>query len=247
MLPGHSVETAATAAATNAALPEDRSSPEPCSPLRLDGVTKRWRKAPTPVLDALDLELPAGSLTWIGGRNGAGKTTLLRIAAGVIVPDEGRVTSGGVDPERRRRDFQSRVSFLSTGTSGLYARLTVREHLDYQSKLDLLRPQVARESVEREFSRFNLAEIDGRRVDRLSMGQRQRLRLAMVMLRAPSLLLLDEPSNSLDAEGVAILHAAVAGVVAAGGAVLWCSPSGERHNLRFDRRLNLVDGGLEER
>jgi ABC-2 type transport system ATP-binding protein len=247
MLPGQSVETAATAAASPVAATTPEASAGASPPLRLEQVSKRWRKAPGSVLDQVDLTLPAGSLTWVGGRNGAGKTTLLRIAAGVIMPDAGRVTSCGIDPERHRRAFQGRVGFLSTGTSGLYARLTVREHLEYQSKLDLLRPAEARDVIEREFTRFNLEEIDGRRVDRLSMGQRQRLRLAMVMLRAPRLLLLDEPSNSLDAEGVAILHAAVADVTRGGGAVLWCSPTGERHTLPFDRRLHLADGRLEER
>ena len=246
MLPGQSVETAATAAATETV--GDGRWPvaaDGAPPLRLEQISKRWAKAPAPVLDGIDLELPGGSLTWIGGRNGAGKTTLLRIAAGVIMPDRGRVLASGIDPERRRRAFQEHVGFLSTGTSGLYARLTVREHLEYQAKLDLTRSGPARTAIAREFARFNLAEIDGRRVDRLSMGQRQRLRLAMVMLRGPRLLLLDEPSNSLDAEGVAILHAAVAEVVREGGAVLWCSPSGERHALPFDRRLHLIDGRLE--
>jgi ABC-type multidrug transport system ATPase subunit len=215
-------------------------------PLRLRQVTKQWRRAPSPVLDTVDLDLPAGSLTWIGGRNGVGKTTLLRIASGVITPDAGSVRALDLDPERRRRDFQSRVGFVSTGTSGLYARLTVRQHLDYQAKLDLLRRDARLEAIEREFERFDLAPIDGRRVDRLSMGQRQRLRLAMVLIRDPALLLLDEPSNSLDAEGIALLHAAVDSVVQRGGAVLWCSPGGEIHDVAFDRRLHLVDARLVE-
>ena len=77
--------------------------------LSLSGVVKRWDSARPPVLDGVDLEVEPGSAVLITGRNGAGKTTLLRIAAGLITPDHGKVALLGLDSERERRGFQSRL------------------------------------------------------------------------------------------------------------------------------------------
>jgi ABC-2 type transport system ATP-binding protein len=214
------------------------------SVLRLSHISKGWRRNRVKVLDGIDLELPSASVVWIGGSNGAGKTTLLRIVAGVIMPDTGQVRVKDLGPERDRRAYQSHVSFLSTGNSGLYARMTVGQHLRYQSRLDLLPPGVGERVIEREFERLRLAEIDRRRVDRLSMGQRQRLRFAMTMLRDPTVLLLDEPGNSLDDDGVSMVLDGVAEIVDRGGVVVWCSPTDEGRGLEFDRRLRVEDGGL---
>src|SRR5687767_5702332 len=76
--------------------------------LRLAGVTKRWPKAPGPVLDGVDLTVRPGECVAVTGPNGAGKTTLLRIAAGLIMPEAGTVTIGGQDLERDRSACQRR-------------------------------------------------------------------------------------------------------------------------------------------
>ena len=91
---------------------------------------------------------------------------------------------------------------------------------------------------------FGLRAIAGNRSDRLSMGQRQRLRLAMTFVARPDLVLLDEPRNSLDGEGADMLAAAIEGVVDRDGAVLWISPSGEPVNVDFDTRYVLENGQL---
>lgn len=230
---GYCSPTAAPAAAT---LTE--------SVLELSGVSKRWRRGRVPVLNHIDLKLSAASIVGIGGRNGAGKTTLLRIAAGLITPDRGMVQVRNLNPERDRRAYQGRVGFLSTGSSGLYARMTVCQHLRYQSRLDLLPRNEGERVIEREFERLQLDEIDKRRVDRLSMGQRQRLRLAMIMLRDPAVLLLDEPDNSLDERGISMLLEVITDVAHRGGVVIWCSPTGNPPGLELDQRLIVENGGL---
>ena len=212
--------------------------------LELHGITKRWPRLDAPVLDAADLVLHAGTRTWIGGRNGIGKTTLLRIAAGLIGADAGTVRLAGLDPVADRRAFQARTSFLSAGTGGLYARLTVEWHLSWWGRIALLSAGRRRRAAEEALRWFDLAELTGRRVDRLSMGQRQRLRLAGAFLPEPDVVLLDEPRNSLDAEGLAILAGAVEQAVARGAAVVWCAPTGEEEKVDFDRRLLLERGRL---
>jgi ABC-2 type transport system ATP-binding protein len=213
--------------------------------LTLDGISKSW--GALRVLDDVDLVLPKGALTWVGGPNGIGKTTLLRIAAGLIGPDAGLIDLEGLHPWRNRKSFQRRIGFLSAGDRGLYARLTVRAHLLLWAKLALLRGAALDEAVERMVDRLALEELMGRRVDRISMGQRQRVRLAMAFLHDPDVVLLDEPLNSLDETGADSLRRCVDEVTGRGGAALWISPGTDRDHIPFDRSLWLEGGKLDER
>jgi ABC-2 type transport system ATP-binding protein len=200
----------------------------PTPVLRLAEVSKAW--AGTPVLDRVDLELRAGAVVGVTGSNGAGKTTLLRIASGIIMPDSGEVLFRGEDIERRRQRFQSHIGVLSAGDRGLYARLTVQQNLDFWGGLaGFSKAQRQRRGTE-VIGLFELTELAERRVDRLSMGQRQRVRLAMTFLHEPTLLFLDEPRTSLDDHGVALLARALDELLDAGGAALWVAPD-EREPL----------------
>src|SRR5919106_4751663 len=204
--------------------------------LSLRGITKKWRKAPSPVLDQIDLDLAPGESVWIGGKNGIGKTTLLRIIAGVFRPDSGTLRLQGLDPERDRRHYQARIGYLSAGNTGLTARLSGRFQLNFWARLAFL-PRSEREAaIERAIEAFALQELADKRVDRLSMGQRQRIRVAMVFLHSPEVVLLDEPLTSLDEEGATLLSAAVREVTGRGGSVVSCSPSADNQSpLEFDR------------
>lgn len=229
--------------AEHATGPAERAQPEAASPLlSLREIHKRW--GDKHVLAGVDLDLPRGALTWLGGRNGAGKTTMLRIAGGLIAPDSGEISLDGLDPERDRRAYQRRLGFLSAGNLGLYARLTVKDNLDIFSALALLTPDERRAAIDRAIERFDLAELAPSRTDRLSTGQRQRVRLAVAFLHDPDVVLLDEPHTSLDDEGIAVLSGAIHRHVAAGGAALWCSPTPERLPIDFDRMFRIDDGAL---
>lgn len=214
------------------------------APLRLRGLTKCWRKDLPLVLDELDLTLEQGTTTWVGGRNGVGKTTMLRVAAGLIDPDSGRAEVWGVTASENRARYQRLVSFLPAGDRGLYARLTVRKQLEFCARITMVARDRFRETVEEAIETFDLGELAERRVDRMSMGQRQRLRIAMTFLPRPEVVLLDEPLTSLDEEGGALLQAAVTEVLAREGAVLWCSPSGEHVEMTFDARWTIEHGRL---
>jgi ABC-type multidrug transport system ATPase subunit len=213
-------------------------------PLALRGVSKRWRQDLPLVLDNLDLTLQPGTKTWIGGRNGVGKTTMLRVAAGLIEPEAGSVESWGVTARAHHARYQQLVSFLPAGDRGLYARLTVRRQLEFCARIAMLpRPRFKR-AVEEAIDAFDLRELAERRVDRMSMGQRQRLRIAMTFLPQPEVVLLDEPLTSLDTEGTVLLMQALERLIADEGAVLWCSPSGEHLDMEFDARWTIEHGRL---
>jgi ABC-type multidrug transport system ATPase subunit len=227
---------------------EEEGAPRQASApiLALSGIVKSWSSQPKPVLDGVSLELQPATTTAISGRNGAGKTTLLRVAAGLIGPERGSVTASGLDVDRDRTRFQRRIGFLAAGNSGLYARLKVEHHLDLWSRIALMPRRERRPAVAAAIDTFTLEPLLGRRVDRLSMGQRQRLRLALAFLHGPSVVLLDEPTTSLDAEGVALLERAIESLKAHGGGALVCLPSGSDQHLTIDRSLVLSGGTLEE-
>jgi len=227
---------------------ELRSGGLPAAPplLTLRGVTKRWAAGAPPILDELELELGAGELVGVTGRNGTGKTTLLRVIAGLLVPERGELRLAGIDPERDRAGYNRRLGLLTAGNAGLYARLGVDENLAFWAAQAMLPRARRRAAVNDVLELFALHEIRGRRVDRLSMGQRQRLRLALAFLHGPRLLLLDEPAASLDAAGVAIVAAALQRHRAAGGAAIVAAPSTDQVPLGPDRTLEFAGGRLCE-
>ena len=217
--------------------------------LTLEGVRKSWGEQE--VLGGVDLEIQAGTMVSVAGANGSGKTTLLRIATGMIIPDRGRTSFRGVDIERDLAAYQRHIGFLSAGDRGLYARLTVRQNLDLWGGLAGLSRRERRRRIDRMLSQFEIVELADRRVDRLSMGQRQRVRLALTFLHHPLIVILDEPRTSLDEAGVSLLNDALARLVGQGGAVLLASPepslpfSGQSWLLQSGE-LQATDAGVPE-
>ncbi len=229
---------------TAAALP---AVPQHVAPVvSLNGIWRHWGRGKNrwAVLRGIDLDVAPGTVIGVGGRNGAGKTTLLRIATAILIADAGTVTIDGIPSDGNWREYHRRIGFLSAGDRGLYARVSVRAHLDYCARIAFIPPALRRQAVDDAMVRFGLTELAKRRADRLSQGQRQRLRLALTLVHQPKVLLLDEPRNSLDDEGLTMLSVAIAEVLARGGAVIWCSPAGEEQPVGFDRRFVIKDGLL---
>jgi ABC-2 type transport system ATP-binding protein len=212
--------------------------------LEIKDLHHRWKGPKPPVLDGVDLSLGPGEVTWVGGRNGVGKTTLLRLAAGILLPQRGTVQIEGLSSATTGGRYQRKIGFLSAGDRGLQARLRVAQQLDYWARLAYVPRSRRAALVALNLERFGLVEFSDRRVDRMSMGQRQRIRLAMAFLHEPAVVLLDEPRNSLDDEGYELLSAETARAAAAGAAVLWCSPRGEERVIACDRSFTLEDGKL---
>lgn len=196
------------------------------------------------ILRGVDLDLSPGTGIYISGRNGAGKTTLLRICTGILAPDAGTVEVNAISLSSSWRRYHRRIGFVAAGDRGLYARLTVRDHLAHWLGLALVPRRERAAAIEGALIVFDLLPLAARRAERLSQGQRQRLRLALAFVHQPNVLFLDEPSSSLDEDGRAVLDAAVADVLARGGAAICCGPMGERQLPCLDRSAVLQDGQL---
>jgi len=213
--------------------------------LELEDLYHRWKGPKPPVLDGISLALRGGEVTWIGGRNGVGKTTLLRLAAGILRPQRGSVRIGELTPASKGGIYRRQIGFLSAGDRGLQARMRVTQQLDYWGRLAYVPRERRAELVADSMRRFGLEEFADRRVDRMSMGQRQRIRLAMAFLHEPRVLLLDEPRNSLDDDGYQLLNEQIAQAAKRGASILWCSPRGEDRVIACDASFTLNEGRLE--
>lgn len=215
----------------------------------LHGVSRHFGRGSSRrvVLRDVDLAVASGTAVCITGGNGAGKTTLLRLATGILAPNDGRITIDGISTDEHWREVHRRIGFLSAGDRGLYARLSVRGHLAFWTGLAFMPRRARKRAVQDALVRFGLSDLATRRADRLSLGQRQRLRLALTLVHRPKVLLLDEPRTSLDADGLEILCASVREVLERRGAVIWCCPVGEEQPLSFDRTLVLANGQLSAR
>ena len=149
-------------------------------------------------------------------------------------------------PPRKGASTDGRSASSRRGTVSLQARMRVAQQLDYWARLAYVPRERRAELVAINLQRFGLEEFAQRRVDRMSQGQRQRIRLAMAFLHEPLVILLDEPRNSLDDDGYQLLGEQIERVAADGATVLWCSPRGEDRVLASDTGFTLENGHLEQ-
>jgi sodium transport system ATP-binding protein len=145
----------------------------------------------------LDLAIPRGEIYGLIGPNGAGKTTTLRMIAGLLRPSSGRASVGGADVADDPVGVRARIGYL-TGTTGLYARLTVDELLSYFGQLHDMPGETLAARVAELAERLDFRSLLGRRCGALSTGERQRVSLARALLHDPPALILDEPTAGLD-------------------------------------------------
>lgn len=192
-------------------------------PVAFDRVTVR--AGATTIIDRLTLTLASGSPTLVVGPNGAGKSTLLRLCMGLAVPTEGRITWGGradTKPTRRAFVFQRPVMLRRTAAANIAYGLT---HADYPHE------KVAARTAEL-LERVGLSELATRPARRLSGGEQQRLALARALARDPELLLLDEPTASLDPAATRSVEEIVRNAAQSGIKIVMAS-----HDLGQVRRL----------
>jgi ABC-2 type transport system ATP-binding protein len=162
-------------------------------------VSKRFRAGERTIvaLDKVSAEVHRGTVTGLVGPDAAGKTTLMRLAAGLLVPDAGRILALGFDSAREPLAVQAALGYMPQ-RFGLYEDLTVQENLDLYADLNAV-PASARPTRYDELLHMTgLAGFTGRLAGRLSGGMKQKLGLACVLVHPPELLLLDEPTVGVD-------------------------------------------------
>ena len=160
-----------------------------------EGLRRRFGKREA--VAGVNLAVPQGSVYGFLGQNGAGKTTSIRMILGLIRPSAGRVRVFGHDVSRERLAAARRMGSLVEAPS-LYDRLTGRENLEIARRLR----GDPKSEIDRVLEAVDLTGAAGRLAGGYSQGMRQRLGIARALLGRPELLVLDEPTNGLDPDGI---------------------------------------------
>lgn len=204
--------------------------------IQVRGLTKSY--GATRVLDGVDLDVEGGEVLLLLGTNGAGKSTLFRCLLG-IEGYGGDIRVDGLDPLEDGRATRSRIGYMPQ-SDGLHADLTAAETLDFYADLR----GVDRAEGRGLLDEVGLADAADLRVAELSGGMRQRLAFAISLLGDPPVLLLDEPTSSLDGWSRDLLMDRVRSLAGSGKAVV-LSTHAEGLPLRdLGRRRVLRDGRL---
>ena len=192
------------AACTNAVVPAMES-------VLLESVSKVFRHRPalfnvmgrerggeTRALCDVTLRVPPAKVLALLGPNGSGKTSALKLISTMLLPDAGRVVVEGADTLDQPGLVRQHVGFAVATERSFFPRLTARENLDFFATLDDVPRNIRPERVETMLSRVGLREAADTLVVKFSSGMYQRLGIARALIKQPSVILLDEPTRSLD-------------------------------------------------
>jgi ABC-2 type transport system ATP-binding protein len=168
-------------------------------PIVAEGLTKRY--GDLVAVDNLDLELRRGEIFGLLGQNGAGKTTTILMLLGLTEPSAGSARVMGLDPARDALRVKRQVGYLPDSV-GFYGDMTGRQNLRYTARLNGLRGGAAEATIDEALAHVGLGDRAESRTDTYSRGMLQRLGIADALVKDPEILILDEPTASIDPIGV---------------------------------------------
>ena len=213
----------------------------PAFPAGIGWLMGRARSAVTP-FSGLSFSMAQGERACIMGPNGAGKSTLLKILLGLLAPTEGRATLFGLDSSRR--EARQKVGMVYPDERSFYWRLTVRENLAFFGGLWGVPPAMAREQAEAAALAAGLQDSLDRPFSDLSTGTRQKVAIARALLHDPGIIIMDEPTRSLDPPSAAHLRAWLLGQKCVGKTLLVATHNPAEAAQISDRCLVLSGGRL---
>ncbi len=182
----------------SAILIENLSKTYPPSFPRLKKFFHMQAKPPVEALKNVSFEIADGEIFGLIGKNGAGKTTLTKIIATLVQPTSGQVSVKGIDSVADEVKVRSLIGFATAEERSFYWRLSCEQNMLFFARLYGITDKFARARINEIFSELNLSALAKRRFAELSTGNKQRLAVARALLSAPPVLLLDEPTRSLD-------------------------------------------------
>ncbi len=204
--------------------------------LTIEALSKRF--GTVQALDGVTFAVQPGEVFGFVGSNGAGKTTTMRIVLGVLSADSGTVTWQGepVDADLRRR-----IGYMPE-ERGLYPKMKVADQLRYLAELHGLTAAEAASSVDRWTERLGIAARRGDEVQKLSLGNQQRVQLCAALAHDPDVLVLDEPFSGLDPTAVEVMSSVLREKAGTGVPVIFSSHQLELVERLCDR-IGIIAGG----
>lgn len=203
--------------------------------VELCDVTKIIRKRT--IIDHVSLSFPAGQVSGLRGVNGSGKTMLMRLVAGLILPTEGQVFIDGKQLHREL-SFPPSIGALIENPAfldGYSGRDNLKLLADIQGK-------ISEREIDEILKTVGLADAEKKKYKRYSLGMKQRLGIAAAVMEQPEIVLLDEPTNALDSEGVEMVQQLVKREKERGAAVIIACHEWETLKLLSDV-IHVVENG----
>jgi len=208
--------------------------------LEIRGLVKRFDR---PVVDGLDLVVPAGEFYTLLGPNGAGKTTTMRMVAGLLKPDRGSIAVFGIDALADPIGARRIMAWVSDEPM-IYEKLTPTEYLGFVAGLWSVNGDLAAARALDLLALLGLEPHAGERCEQLSKGMRQKVALAGALVHEPRLIILDEPFTGLDAGSSRVVKEVLRERVQAGCSVIMTTHILEVAERMADRIGVMANGAL---
>jgi ABC-2 type transport system ATP-binding protein len=193
-------------------------------------------------LKGINLHIHAGEIFGLLGPNGAGKTTLIKCLSTLLAPTRGEVFINGYRLGRDDARIRASIGCMLMGERGLYWKLTGRENLEFFGALYHLGPADRRRRAAGIIDRLGLGDLADRAVETYSSGQKMRLAFGKALINDAPLLILDEPTNTLDLPSATDLRSAVRELNDAGKTIIYTTHIMSEAELLCDR-VAIVDRG----
>ena len=203
--------------------------------IKVENISKSF--AGRKVLDNVSLEIEQGSICGLVGRNGSGKTVLMKCICGFLTPDSGSIRIR--DRNQTRKQNVSGNMGIIIESPGFLEQESACRNLLYLARL---RGLIGKSEVKEAIRQVGLSPDDRKKVKKYSMGMRQRLGIAQAIMEKPDILLLDEPMNGLDEQGVTDMSTLFLSLKENGGTILLASHNAEDIALLCDN-VYRIDGG----
>jgi ABC-2 type transport system ATP-binding protein len=198
--------------------------------IRLNNLTREFETVRA--LDALSLEVPAGTIYGFLGPNGAGKTTTINILLGLLEPTSGNCEVLGFDPQVQGDEVRSRTGALLEHT-GLYEHMSAADNLEFYARAWRLPANERQARIKELLKQLDFWERRDEKVGKWSRGMRQKLALARTLLHHPQLVILDEPTAGLDVMAAADVREELANLAEIEGVTVFLTT----HNMAEAERL----------
>jgi len=202
----------------------------------------RSHKRSIAALQDISFEVQQGEILGLLGPNGAGKTTLIKILSTLLIPSSGDAWVNGYHIEKNENDVRASVGCMLMGERGLYWKLTGRENLEYFGALYQLTLAERRRRAQQIIDLLNMGDISDRPVESYSSGQKMSLAFGKTLVNDAPLLILDEPTNTLDVPSAMALRSIVRDLNTQGKTIIYSTHIMSEAEMLCDR-IAIVDYG----
>ena len=207
--------------------------------IRVQNLRKHF--GPVTAVEDVSFSAADGTVTGLLGPNGAGKTTSLRMIYGLVKPDSGTISIDGHDVVKDTLTAQACLGVLPD-QSGLYPRLTPREHIRYFGELQGVPRNELERRMENWLEQLDLKAVADRRVGGFSHGERSKVAMARALVHNPQNVLLDEPTNGLDVSSTRAVREAIRRLKSENRCVIFSSHVMQEVSALCDRIIVIAQG-----